>query len=116
MVQHLTRELELDDTQQQKVENIVTAAEPEMEALHDRVEVNMNAMHELDVSDDNYDVRLNELAAEKGALASEQALLHGRLKAEINAVLTPEQRQQLAEKADTMREHFKERRQKHSRG
>ena len=116
MVQHLTRELELDDTQQQKVENIVTAAEPEMEALHDRVEVNMNAMHELDVSDDNYDVRLNELAAEKGAIASEQALLHGRLKAEINAVLTPEHRQQLAEKADTMREHFKERRQKHSRG
>jgi Spy/CpxP family protein refolding chaperone len=116
MVQHLTRELELDETQQQEIENIVTAAKPGMDALHDRVEANMKAMRELEVSDSNYDARLNELAAEKGAIASEQALLHGRLKAEVNAVLTPEQRQELADKRDRIRERFKQREQERPDG
>jgi len=116
MVQHLTRELELDETQQQEIENIVTAAKPEIEALRDRVEANMKAMHELDVNDSDYYARLNELAAEKGAIASEQALLHGRLKAEINGALTPEQRQQLADKGDRMRDRFKQRKQQRAPG
>jgi Spy/CpxP family protein refolding chaperone len=110
MVKHLTRTLELDQTQQQEVENIVLAAKPEMEALRTRAEANRQAMHDLDVNDSNHDARLNELALEKGAIVSEQALLHGRLKAEINAVLTPEQQQELASKGDQMREHFRKRR------
>lgn len=109
MLRHLTRALELDETQKQQVENIVTAAQPEMESLHARSEANRTRMRDLDVNARDYRAQLGELAAEKGAIVSEQALLYGRLKAEVNAVLTPEQRTELAERADKMREHFKER-------
>lgn len=109
MLRHLTRKLELDDTQRQQIENIVTAAKPEMEALRERSASNREAMRELDSGDGNYEARLNELALEKGSIASEQALLHGRVKSEIDAVLTPEQRRQLEDSAAKMRERMSKR-------
>jgi protein CpxP len=115
MLRHLTRGLELDETQQQEVGNIVTAAAPEMQALHDRSEANRTQMRELDVNDSNYNARLSDLAAEKGAIAAEQALLHGRLRADITAILTPEQRQELADKAGKLRDHFEDRSKRRSR-
>jgi Spy/CpxP family protein refolding chaperone len=116
MVKHLTGKLDLDETQQQEIENIVSAAKPEIDTLRERAEANREAMHELDVNDGNHDARLNVLASEKGAIATEHALLHGRLKSEINAVLTPEQRQELAASAGKMRERFHRRKEGHSRG
>jgi Spy/CpxP family protein refolding chaperone len=116
MVKHLAGTLDLDETQQQEIENIVSAAKPEMDALRERADANRKAMHELDVDDGNHDARLNVLASEKGAIATEHALLHGRLKSEINAVLTPEQRQELAASAGKMRERFHKRKEGHSRG
>ena len=110
MIRHLSRKLELDETQQQEIDNILSAAKPSMDALRERAEANRKAMHELDASDSNHEAKLNNLAAEKGAIVSEQAILHGRLKADIHAVLTPEQRQELAEKSEKMRDRFRERR------
>jgi protein CpxP len=104
LAKHLTRKLDLDQAQQQQIENIVSAAKPEIDALRDRAAANRNAMHELDINDSNHDARLNVLATEKGAIATEQALLHGRLKSEIHAVLTPEQKQELAASAGKMRD------------
>jgi Spy/CpxP family protein refolding chaperone len=113
MVKHLSDKLDLDQTQQQEIENIVSAARPETDMLRERAEANRQAMHELDINDSNHDARLNALASEKGAIATEQALLHGRLKSEINAVLTPEQRQELAA---TMRDQLQKHKEGHSRG
>lgn len=110
MVRHLTEKLELDQTQQQEIGNIVSAAEPELDALRKRAEANRSAMQELDVDDSDYDARLQALATEKGEIASEQALLHGRLKSDINSVLTPEQRQELAAASDRMRDRFQKHR------
>lgn len=107
MLRHLGKKLELDTTQQQKIDNILSAAKPQLDELRKRAEVNRRAMHELDASDSNHDAKLNSLAAEQGSIVSEQAMLHGRLKADIHAVLTPEQRQELAEKSKKMRERFR---------
>jgi protein CpxP len=115
MVKHLSDELDLDQAQRQEIENVISAAKPEMDALRERAEANRKAMHELDVNDSNHDTRLTELASEKGAIATEQALLHGRLKSDIHAVLTPEQREKLAESAAKMRERFEKRRDGRSR-
>jgi Spy/CpxP family protein refolding chaperone len=115
MVKHLSDKLDLDQTQRQEIENVVSAARPEMDALRERAEANRKAMHELDVDDSNHDARLNALASEKGAIATEQALLHGRLKSEIHAVLTPEQREKLAASAAKMHERFEKRRDGRSR-
>ena len=107
MVTHLARKLELDATQQQEIDNILSAARPQLDALRERAEANRKAMHELDVSDSSHEAQLNRLAAEQGAIVSEQAVLHGRLKAEIHAVLTPGQRQELAEKSKKMGDRFR---------
>jgi Spy/CpxP family protein refolding chaperone len=102
VVEQLDRALELGDSQRQRIENIVSAARPEMEALRERAGEYHKALRELDVSDDGYNAQLANLAREKGDIAAEMALLHGRMKAEIAEVLTPEQRQQFAEAGDRM--------------
>ena len=114
MVRHLTRRLELDETQQQKIDNIVSAAEPEMDALQQRADANRLGLQELRTNDSSYDAKLHELAAEKGAIATERALLHGRLKSDINAVLTPEQRSELSDDAERMRDHYQKRKEERS--
>lgn len=96
LVEHMTRRLELDDDQQQALENVVDAAAPEMNALRESARANRDAIRELDVNDPDYDAKLSNLARENGELASTATLLHGRLRAEINALLTPEQRETLA--------------------
>ena len=103
MIRHLGRKLELDETQQQEIDNILSAAKPQMDALRERAAANRKAMHELDAGDSYHEAKLDNLAAEKGAIVSEQAMLHGRLKSAIHAVLTPEQRQELAAKSGEMR-------------
>ena len=60
-------------------------------------------MHELDVNDSNYDTRLQTLSMEVGAVASEATLLHGSLRADVFAQLTPEQRELAAEGRRGMR-------------
>lgn len=97
MVEHLSRRLDLDETQQQALTNVVEAAAPEMEVLRDRARQNRDAIRKLDVNDPDYDARLANLAGENGELATAATLMHGRLRAEIDALLTPEQRATLAE-------------------
>ena len=53
-VEMLTRHLELDDSQSQTINNILTAALPEIDALRDRAQATRKAMHELDVNDADY--------------------------------------------------------------
>ena len=113
MVRHLTRALDLDEVQRQKIDNIMTAAKPQMDALRERAETNRKAMHEL-VIDEDYAARLNDLATEKGVIATEHALLHGQLKAEIDAVLTPEQRAQWSDEAKEKRDRLRKRTGEHS--
>jgi protein CpxP len=96
MLEHLSRRLDLDETQQQAVKNIVEAATPEMDALRDRARKNRDAVRDLVVSDPDYDAKLSNLARENGELATIATLLHGRLRAEIDALLSPEQRETLA--------------------
>lgn len=98
MVEHMTRQLDLDDTQAQSVRNIVDAAAPEMTSLRERTRENHEQIRALDSNQADYDAALANLARTSGELATEATLLHGRLRAELNAVLTAEQQQKLAEK------------------
>jgi Spy/CpxP family protein refolding chaperone len=97
IVEHLSRRLDLDDTQQKALQNVVDAAAPEMNELRDKARQNREAIRNLDVADPDYDAKLADLARQNGELATSATLLHGRLRAEIAAVLTPEQQKSLAE-------------------
>ncbi len=79
--------LNLDDVQRQTIRNIVDAAKPEMQALRERIRANREGLNALNAADAN----LQNLAMEKGSLATEQTLLRHRVRNDIAAVLNEEQ-------------------------
>jgi Spy/CpxP family protein refolding chaperone len=84
--------LGLDETQRQTVQNIRLSAEPEVTALRERMQANREKMKSLDANDPNRSALLNDIAVEKGQLATESTLLFDRVRNEFSAVLTDEQR------------------------
>ena len=107
MLEMMTRHLELDDTQSQTIGNILEGKKPQIDALRERAQTTRKAMHELDVDDPDYGSNLQNLSTEIGALTAEAALLHGSLRADIFAELTPEQRERAAEGRGKMRDRFR---------
>lgn len=97
MIQGMARRLDLDDTQVEQMTNIVESARPEMESLRENGRENRKAMRELDVTDPDYGAKLQNLAAAKGELEVSSTELRGRLRADMHAILTPEQQQKMAE-------------------
>jgi Spy/CpxP family protein refolding chaperone len=107
MLERMTRHLDLDDTQTQTIGNIIETAKPEIDALRERAQATREAMHELDVDAPDYGSNLQNLSTQIGALTAEATLLHGRLRADVFAELTPEQRERAAEGRDRMRNRFR---------
>ena len=107
MVKMMTRHLQLDADQEQAVRNIVEAATPEIDALRERGRAARENMHALDVDSPDYGAELQNLASEIGDVTSAATLLHGRLRADVYAVLTPEQRERAANHRGSMRERFR---------
>ena len=89
--------LGLEDEQQQSIRNVLEAARPEFESLRERSRENREAIRSLDTDDPGYGAELQNLSAQSGELAAELVLLSGRVRGDVNALLTPEQRQQIAE-------------------
>lgn len=109
MLERMSEHLDLDETQRQSVENILEASKPEFEALRDRFKANRAALQALDPADASYSVNLEAAAAENGQLATEATLLRSRVRTEINAVLTEEQREKLARSKARFRDAFERR-------
>ena len=110
MIHGLSRRLDLDEQQQQQLENVALAARPQFDTLRDRARNNHEAIRTLDVEDENYDTRIRELASENGQIATEMTLLGAQLRADIYAILKPDQRQQLREDQDRMQKRFERKR------
>ena len=109
MLEHMADHLDLDDTQRTQVRNIVEAARPEFEALREQMRANRDALISLDAENPGYSTILNDIATSNGRLASDGTLLFTRVRSEINAVLTDEQRDKLARSKERMRNAFERR-------
>jgi Spy/CpxP family protein refolding chaperone len=96
--------LDLDEAQSADLQNILTAAKPEFDVLKKRGRDTMEALMALDPEDADYGAALQNLSVESGQVATDLILLHGRVRAEVHALLTPEQRATLAEKLSMFRE------------
>ena len=95
--ERLQQHLELSDLQRQSISNILLAAKPEAEALRQASRSNRDAIRALDTAAPDYASRMESLSAERGRLAAERAGLHDRVRASIDAELSPEQREKMAE-------------------
>jgi Spy/CpxP family protein refolding chaperone len=109
MAERMADYLDLDDTQRDAVQNIMRAAQPEMDALREQLRENREALESLAADDPE----VQNIAISNGELATEGTLLFVRVRGEIDAVLTDEQRVKLAEfkaQKQDRREHRKGRR------
>ena len=104
MLEHMADHLDLDDTQRENVKNILQAAKPELTALREQARGNREALMALETSDPAYSTEINNIAISNGQLATEGTLLFTRIRSEINAVLTDEQREKLARGKERMRD------------
>ena len=108
MTGRMAERLGLDEAQRESVENIMSAAKPEMEALRERVKANHEALRALSPGDPE----VQNIAISNGELATEATLLFARVRGEIDAVLTDEQRAELAELKDRAGDRRGERKQR----
>ncbi len=97
MVERMSRHLDLDELQQEKLNNILLTRKPEQEALRDRDRANREALSALDENDPQYSTNLSDLAAEKGQIVAERTVLMGKTRSDINTILTEEQRTKLGD-------------------
>ena len=93
----MAERLGLDDVQRQSVMNVMDAARPEFEALREQGKTLRQSIRDLDPGEPSYGVRLQDLSATSGQVAADLVLLTGRVRADVHAILTPEQRQSFAE-------------------
>ena len=110
MIERMARHLDLDETQQQTINNIVEAARPEFETLREQARENRTAMRELETTDPDYSAKLNNLAVQNGELMASGTILFGRVRAELAAELTEEQRAKLEARMQEGRKRFRQRR------
>ena len=112
MLEHMADHLDLDDAQRASMQNILEAARPEIEALREQLRTNREALRALDANDPAYSTALNNIALSNGQLATEGTLLFTRVRTEVDAVLTDEQREKLARGKDRIRKAFERRSQR----
>ena len=93
LLERMTRHLDLNEMQQQSISELMGAAKTEFDSLHERSLTHRKAIRGLDTNDENYGRNLQRLAVESGKLAEELILLTGRIRGDINTILTPEQQQ-----------------------
>jgi len=96
-MQRMTENLGLSDKQQEQIKQIHSDSHETMKSMRDAMMANRDAMQKLDPAARDYMTQVDKLAAEKGALVEAMMKEHARVRAEMAAVLTPEQRAKAAE-------------------
>jgi protein CpxP len=93
---HLLRQLDLTAEQKAQVKEIMTAAHPQMQSLHQQIHANMLKLRQTQPSDANYASISAEVSQTHGSLAAQMLTLHAQLRSQVFKVLTPEQQSKLA--------------------
>lgn len=103
MIERLGRHLELDEAQSAQLQNIVIAAQPELDRVRGSLDESRSAMRNLDPADPDYSVKLQNLSASIGDLVGQVTLLLGSIRADVHAVLTTEQIAMIEERKSSFR-------------
>lgn len=94
----LQKEVELTDKQTSAITQVIEKYKPEMLSLHEKMEKARKAEMEL-VKQNNFDEQaVTKKAEESAELMVKMRVMKAKIKHEIHAQLTPEQRQKIEEK------------------
>jgi periplasmic protein CpxP/Spy len=93
---HMLGKLGLNEQQKQQVKDIMTAARPQMQALHEQMHANMQKLEQTQPTDPNYSSIASQVSQTHGSLSAQMLTQHAEIRAQIFKVLTPAQQAQLA--------------------
>jgi Spy/CpxP family protein refolding chaperone len=87
--------IDLSDEQREKVRSVIDAARPEFRKIADALRANHKEMRSTMRNDEFDEQAVRRVADRQGDLIADMIVLRGKLKSQVAAVLTPEQRQEL---------------------
>ena len=79
-VDRMSRWLELDENQRQEVSNIMMAASPRLKSLKEREMANHEKIANMSADDPDYSVRIQDIAADNGQIATEKTLVMAEMR------------------------------------
>lgn len=97
-IERMAAVLDLTKEQRDKVRAIVDKSTPKTRELRDKIADNRTKLHALMQQEKPKDAEVRKLADEKGKLVAEMIVERTKVKSEIHAVLTPEQREKMQQR------------------
>jgi Spy/CpxP family protein refolding chaperone len=113
MLERIAGELGLSDAQRQKIKGLLEAARPGMQQLRERGRQNAERLRAAKPGDKSYDVTVAEVSREAGELMSQMVRDASKVRAQVWAEFTPEQRTKLDAMQQKMHARMQERMQEH---
>lgn len=110
MLDRMAKELSLTDEQRKKIQGLFEAARPAMEKRREQMRADAELLRKTEPGDKDYSAVVQKVSRNAGELAASGVTEAARLRADVWAVLTPEQRSKARELGDQMRDRMKERR------
>jgi Spy/CpxP family protein refolding chaperone len=102
---HLLGKLDLNAAQKQQIKEIMTAAHPQMQSLHEQMQANSLKLRQTQPTDPNYASVVSQVSQTEGSLASQMMTQRADVRAQVFKVLTPAQQGQLATLEAQMQTH-----------
>jgi len=104
-MKHALRHLDLSETQQTNIEDIMTEAKPAMESMHQAVRDSRDNLHTLMENSEYDEQAVQQAANDQANLMAQKLIFIAKTKAELFKVLTPEQQQTLTDKFESRKHH-----------
>jgi len=98
-LERIAEKLDLNKTQRHQIKQIRRDNRAEAMALHHAMQDNREALHRLNPGQSDYKQQVAQLARARGDLVRRMIIHHAGVKAQVFAILTPEQRKEAAELA-----------------
>lgn len=99
------RKLDLNDEQRKQFREIINAARPEADELADAILANRRALRELGRGTELSEREVQEIADLRGTLVSKMIVLKSRVRGQIYALLTPDQRERFEKMKNRKKRH-----------
>jgi Spy/CpxP family protein refolding chaperone len=93
---HLLGKLDLSAAQKQQIKDIMTAAHPQLQSLHEQMHANSLKLQQTKPTDPNYASIAAAVSQTHGSLSAQMMTQHSEIRAQVFKVLTPAQQTQLA--------------------
>jgi Spy/CpxP family protein refolding chaperone len=102
---HLLGKLGLNAAQKQQIKEIMTAARPQMQSLHEQMHANSMKLRQTSPTDPTYASVVSQASQTEGSLAAQMMTQRADVRAQVFKILTPAQQGQLATLEAQMQSH-----------